>query len=540
MSITYIVPTYGKPGLLTACLSTFRKFHPIDEILVVDDHGPDREDVRRIALLFDANYIRLEKNKGFSGACNAGIAASGTNLVCLVNTDIEFTTRLTERLERAFLSDPKIAVVGALLYYPDGKTIQHGGGFYRWHGTGHYGHGKTLERSGMASITGYRFYCTGALLGFDKSCGILFDETLSNDSEDNDLCLKVWQAGRRVYYDPSITAIHAEGKTRGATPDEKRAADTFNKGQVSLHQVLNRMYNADIEGIHDEMNRLNQDLHPELPRGFIRMNAVGDTIRALNTYRKLHEKCVVITQWPELFRDENVVAITKDMGEYAVSSFIDLDLAYERHRELSIQQAYDRIAKTENTYNQPVDIRATEFDWLKVRELEPAFKWDEPYVALHMGVGWPSKTFPIQFWQNIASKFIEKGFYVVAVGSRDDQGAKGDMCIDLVRRTNIHMLRAVLEHAKLFVGPDSGPLHVADGACPAIGLYTITTPEKTVSQQVTGIMTKAECAGCLLRQPTNCFYECDHAPTDPRRYHCVMMFNPDEIVEKGLKLMGVL
>lgn len=51
-------------------------------------------------------------------------------------------------------------------------------------------------------------------------------------------------------------------------------------------------------------------------------------------------------------------------------------------------------------------------------------------------------------------------------------------CLNLIGKTTLSQLAAVLKHAKLLISPDTGPLHLANAvATPIVGLYAVTRPE---------------------------------------------------------------
>lgn len=51
-------------------------------------------------------------------------------------------------------------------------------------------------------------------------------------------------------------------------------------------------------------------------------------------------------------------------------------------------------------------------------------------------------------------------------------------CLNLVGKTTLTQLAALLKQAQLVISPDTGPLHLANAmATPVIGLYTVTRPE---------------------------------------------------------------
>jgi GT2 family glycosyltransferase len=554
MNVTYVVTTYGKQNLLYNCLNTFRKFHPDDPLIVVDNGGPNVEQTEAICKLFNALLFRFVSNGSLSKVMNTGMEEAQTPYVCICNNDLEFTTRLTEQFEMDFEKDPLIKIVGALLMYPDGR-IQHGGGrrFWNHQAMGHYGQGKFPYQAKLCSIPAYRMYVTGAMSAVRKDWWAehKYDEEMQMGCEDTDLCFRTWKEKGRVFYDPEITAIHLEGATRGRTDAEKRQQDPAGmaKEKLAYEKFKSLWPDSEIKKIYDQENKLNADLHPELPRAFVRHMAVGDVLRSTQVYDKLVEKngpYVVITHIPEAFQGKNTIAISEYIDEYAVSSFLDLDLAYERDRTKPIAQSYfgEAIPDYTETNIEPIVIPFNESDWTYVRKQEMGFNWNQPYVVMHWGVSWPGKTMPVDFYKYLAMRLGQKGYGIVTIGSGMDAGAtgidkRGSGIINLVSKTNLSMLRAICEHAKLFIGPDSGPLHVADGVCPAIGLFTIARPENLVSAAVTGIMTKAECAGCIMRQGLTTNYLCEFKDNDPRQYMCVNMFDPEEILKKAFELLNV-
>jgi hypothetical protein len=503
--------------------------------------------------MFNAEYICNPSNDSLSKLMNMGVDKAQTDYVsdyvCIVTQGVEFTTRLTEQFVKDFEADPLHVIVGGLLFYPDGR-IQHGGGrrFWNYSAMGHYGQGKLPHQAKLCLIPAYRLYVTGATAAVRKSWwqDHKYDEVLTCSCEDTDLCFRAWKDGKKVFYDPLITTIHNEGMTRGRTVEEKiQKSPLLYQREMDTHKIfMDRYSDADALEIDKQVNKLNVALHPELTIGFVRNGATGDVLRTLEVYDQYFKdtprrKPVVITQVQEAFRDRECAAITSQEEEYAVSGFINLDMAYERRRDLTMEQAYASVALgIEDVKTEPTRIKASALDWFAARNLEPGFDWGKKYVVVHMGSGWPGKVMPVEFWQYIIHHIRQKGFPVVGIGSGGDYAPRGEGIISLNGRTNLHMLRAVCEHAALYIGNDSGPLHVADGACPAIGLFTLNYPKNIVSDNVTGIMTKAECGACQLKRPLATDYKCQYEPNDQRFCMCSVMFDTKEILKTAFELMG--
>jgi ADP-heptose:LPS heptosyltransferase len=99
-------------------------------------------------------------------------------------------------------------------------------------------------------------------------------------------------------------------------------------------------------------------------------------------------------------------------------------------------------------------------------------------------------------------------------------------------------MRALLERASLFIGMDSGPLHVADGACPAIGIFTIADPDKRVSKAVTPVVAAVPCVGCLHRQkPPLTDFDCEYPTGDKLKHCCLNAVSVDDVLEKAMRIV---
>ncbi len=126
---------------------------------------------------------------------------------------------------KTFIAVEGVGVVGALLLYPDGRTIQHAGGRLdrtRVKGvvsfsTTHLNYGELLSEVDLR--TQDVDYVTGALMMMKREVlekvG-LYDMEYTDSWEDVDLGMSVKKAGYRVIFTPEVKAIHMESATRGS------------------------------------------------------------------------------------------------------------------------------------------------------------------------------------------------------------------------------------------------------------------------------------------------------------------------------------
>ena len=100
-------------------------------------------------------------------------------------------------------------------------------------------------------------------------------------------------------------------------------------------------------------------------------------------------------------------------------------------------------------------------------------------VCLHVGASHASKQWPLERYIGLAKRLEERGCGVLLVGAAServwtDQIARAlrpGSVLDLAGRTSLFELAACIDQSSLFIGNDSGPLHIAIARRrPAIGL----------------------------------------------------------------------
>ena len=105
--VTVIIPNYNGLSFMKPCLEALeRQTYQGFEILVVDNGSTDGS----AQWLEEQGVpsILLKENTGFSGAVNAGIRASETPYVILLNNDTEVCPDYVKELVRCMERSPKI------------------------------------------------------------------------------------------------------------------------------------------------------------------------------------------------------------------------------------------------------------------------------------------------------------------------------------------------------------------------------------------------------------------------------------------------
>ncbi len=256
VDISILITQYNKPELTVQCVTSLLPYIPqqyIVEVLIVDNGStPGTIDQVENALGKSVSILRQPTNISFSRICNLGAqASSGRHIVFLNNDTVTFSDWISPMLS-AFKANPAIGLVGSRLLYPD-MTIQHAGivfateGIFPLHpvhvyrGMAHDDPNVLISRP-YPAVTGAAFMIEREL--FD-AIG-MFDERYVFSAEDIDLCLKVIEAGRVVWYEANSTLIHLESKTRAEEPGNT-TRDEWNLELLNEKWLNRRLFQMSFE-----------------------------------------------------------------------------------------------------------------------------------------------------------------------------------------------------------------------------------------------------------------------------------------------------
>lgn len=222
-TITVVVVNWNRRELLQACLiSLARQTHPDFEVVVVDNGSQDGSPalVKEMAESYPAplRLIANSENRGFCAANNQGFAASGAELVALLNNDAEAEPGWLAALEAVIRTAANVGMAASkILVWEDPRRIDKAGhliypdGQNRGRGSGQMDRGQfdrieeTLWPDGCAAM--YRRAMLDEIGGFD--------EDFFAYADDAELGLRGRLAGWTCLYAPGAVVRHHRGATLG-------------------------------------------------------------------------------------------------------------------------------------------------------------------------------------------------------------------------------------------------------------------------------------------------------------------------------------
>ncbi|HEV8045303.1 MAG TPA: glycosyltransferase family 2 protein [Rubrobacter sp.] len=217
--VTVIVPNWNTRGFLRPCLTSLRlqTFKDFETILV--DSGSTDDSVAFVAENFpEVRVVALGENRGFSGAVNAGIEASHSELVVLLNNDTEQDPGWLAALVRAAEGHPEAGSFSSkLVDFSDRLLLDGAGDALRRSGLPYrLGHGE--RDRGQYDEPAFVFGACAAAALYRRAMldeiG-LFDEDFFAYCEDGDLSFRAQLAGYRCLYVPEAVVYHVGGASTG-------------------------------------------------------------------------------------------------------------------------------------------------------------------------------------------------------------------------------------------------------------------------------------------------------------------------------------
>lgn len=235
---------------------------------------------------------------------------------------------------------------------------------------------------------------------------------------------------------------------------------------------------------------------------------IGDEVMALPVYEAFKKK----------YSRSKIEARVKQPGLLAGNPFVDCvnaqetfrpDRTLDLHREIRHRPRGEFLQKLAG-----VDTWGLPQIYLTEEELEAAkSRWGleegQVRIALTPSARWFARRWPRENWTRLVGHFLEKYGARVFILGRDDEPLP--VGIDLIGKTSLREAACLLKFSHLFVGSDSGLVHLACAAgVPTVGLFGPLNPSLLIPGRpnFTALRSPVECRGCWpdyrMKYPDHC------------------------------------
>ena len=253
--ISIIIPSKDHAQILEQCLKSLYKFDENyvkteTEIIVVDNGScaEERQKLEQLSARYHFQYLYQPMEFNFSAMCNLGAGTARGKYLLFLNDDIEALESGWLQKMKALAEKPHVGAVGAKLYYPGGRKLQHLGVVNLAIGPGHC----FLEQEDEGDLYYGRNRYNYNYLAVTAACLMVrkevfaqvggFDESLRVAYNDVDFCFSIYEAGYDNVLCNEAVLCHHESLSRGSDENgEKKErllmeADYLYKKHPALEQ----------------------------------------------------------------------------------------------------------------------------------------------------------------------------------------------------------------------------------------------------------------------------------------------------------------
>jgi GT2 family glycosyltransferase len=233
LSVDVAIVAYRRWDLTSSCLEHLAVQTRAHRVYLCDN-GCDEDTAERVRAEFPAvQVVRLERNMPFAVACNRVVAAGDSDVVVLMNNDVDARPDFIERLTTPLESNPAIGSVAALLVRPGEQAIDSVGiaadptlaPFARFQGrdptASQPEHPALTAPDGAAGA--FRRVAWEQVGGMDEDLPL---------HEDFEVGVRIRNAGWGVALAPGAVAVHVRSATRGRQSAPRRHGAGFGRAYI--------------------------------------------------------------------------------------------------------------------------------------------------------------------------------------------------------------------------------------------------------------------------------------------------------------------
>jgi ADP-heptose:LPS heptosyltransferase len=253
-----------------------------------------------------------------------------------------------------------------------------------------------------------------------------------------------------------------------------------------------------------------------------RRAALGDLVMITPVLREMRKRypeswIQVVTEEPGILKNNphvNTVVMPADMQKSDPwDVYVNLNDAYEKQVTSHYVDSYLHRAfgNSIDTIDHSPEMFPTDEEKENVDEAVEQI--GNNYIVVHMRRwAWENKNIDLEIWSALFTRLQDKypDTKIVAVGAKYDYTVPADPAryINLVDQLTVGEIQHLISRARAFIGPDSGPFHIAGTTnTPIVALISHLIPEQILpwrdnefGKGITVVLSDVPCTGCYARQ----------------------------------------
>ena len=248
MDLSIVIPTWKGRKLLEAYLPSviaaanrYRDSGRVELIVVDDAGGDDTAEWLRSAYPGQIRTVELSRNRGFSGACEAGFEAARHPVILLLNNDVRLHPECIAPMMEHF-SDPRVFAVTGKIFNQAGNVFCNGGkvGRFRRGMWSTYQNYDLPVGAGVDPLSLLSFTAIGAFSAFDrvKLLDVGGFDPLASMVEDVELSYRGWKRGWVIKYEPRSIAYHDASRTMERRYKRTSLDRLSRRSRILMHWML--------------------------------------------------------------------------------------------------------------------------------------------------------------------------------------------------------------------------------------------------------------------------------------------------------------
>lgn len=245
--VSIIMIVHNNFEMTIGSLLSLRSSYSGDIQVIIVDSGSEDETRYINRYIGGLKLLRFEGNIGFLRGCNAALPYVEAPFVIFLNNDTEVQFgAINNSLERA-RKHPEVGAIGAKLIRTNGLLQEAGSIIWRDGSVVGYLRGENPDVP-EANFVRRVDFCSGAFLFVRteilRQLRGFKEDYIPAYYEETDLCVRIWEAGYEVVYDPSVIVIHYEY----GTSDVFRGGEYINRNrEIFISNNINYLSNKYIK-----------------------------------------------------------------------------------------------------------------------------------------------------------------------------------------------------------------------------------------------------------------------------------------------------